>query len=393
MIDITFEDANFRVTDVSEEHYILSFSSGVSGTIKILLLSGELSGTSSATFYVRKDNLGIEKISNFHIEGTVMGGSFTVDVKEINQNISGVASPYNFPTEVGKSWTVPATDVWIEDLDVSMPKSLEKIVGKIENWTFTATIGSEHTVTCKKIEYRNGYHDAYFIENADRKLWYSPSAGNAVEVHYKNVRVVCHGEEKDWLDTTLQDLHITLKETNYNTPPEKPSPPSGPTEGRQYVKYTYNASTTDPENSSVRFKFDWGDGTTSGWTEFVGSGEQISVTHAWTEPGTYEVRVKAQDAGGLESEWSDPIVVTIIENLPPTVPGKPKGPTEVEVGCEYSYEATEESTDPEGDQIRYGWDWDGDLEVDEWTELGAPPKASHSWRKAGTFEVRVKSCR
>jgi hypothetical protein len=33
--------------------------------------------------------------------------------------------------------------------------------------------------------------------------------------------------------------------------------------------------------------------------------------HNWTERGEYEIRVKAKDTWGNESEWSDPLVVTM----------------------------------------------------------------------------------
>ena len=50
------------------------------------------------------------------------------------------------------------------------------------------------------------------------------------------------------------------------------------------------------------------------------------------------------------------------------------------------------STDPGGDNISYGWDWDGDYIVDEWTDyFGAniSVNISHSWAVEGTYNVRV----
>jgi len=37
----------------------------------------------------------------------------------------------------------------------------------------------------------------------------------------------------------------------------------------------------------------------------------IKATHNWTERGDYEVKVKARDHYGAESEWSDPFTVTM----------------------------------------------------------------------------------
>lgn len=46
-----------------------------------------------------------------------------------------------------------------------------------------------------------------------------------------------------------------------------------------------------------------------------------------------------------------------------------------------------------GEQFKYGWDWDGDGTVDEWTELapsGRPDARFHIWTVPGNYEVRVK---
>lgn len=96
-------------------------------------------------------------------------------------------------------------------------------------------------------------------------------------------------------------------------PPYKPDPPKGPACGKCGETYTYSAVTTDPDGDDISYLFDWGDGTTSGWTEFVPSGTNISASHSW-DKGTYSIRVKAKDETGMESEWSDPLEVPIIRN-------------------------------------------------------------------------------
>ena len=63
--------------------------------------------------------------------------------------------------------------------------------------------------------------------------------------------------------------------------------------------------TTDPDGDNVSYFFDWGDGTDSGWTEFVPSGTLVNVSHKWWIRGTYEVKVKAKDPYEAESEWGE----------------------------------------------------------------------------------------
>ncbi len=44
------------------------------------------------------------------------------------------------------------------------------------------------------------------------------------------------------------------------------------------------------------------------------SGEIYEVNHTWDEKGEYEIRVKAKDEHGAESEWSDPLPVSMPRN-------------------------------------------------------------------------------
>lgn len=87
-------------------------------------------------------------------------------------------------------------------------------------------------------------------------------------------------------------------------PPATPSSPSGPDGGMRDVSYTFSATTTDPDGDQVAFKFSWDDGTESGWTSLVGSGESATMSHSWGSEGTYYVKVKAKDSYDAESGWS-----------------------------------------------------------------------------------------
>ena len=94
-----------------------------------------------------------------------------------------------------------------------------------------------------------------------------------------------------------------------NLNPDDPARPSGKTSGKINVEYTYSTSTTEPEGDDVYYWFDWGDGTNSDWVGPFVSGDPASADHAWTEKGTYEIRVKAKDTLGAESAWSEPLSV------------------------------------------------------------------------------------
>jgi hypothetical protein len=104
---------------------------------------------------------------------------------------------------------------------------------------------------------------------------------------------------------------ITLKA---NHPPEKPAKPSGSASGEAGTVYTYTSSATDPEQNQVYYLFDWGDGSDSGWIGPYNSGDDGSASHSWNEQGDYEIKVKAKDTNGIESEWSDPLPISMPKN-------------------------------------------------------------------------------
>lgn len=106
----------------------------------------------------------------------------------------------------------------------------------------------------------------------------------------------------------------TLAISEESQPPSTPDRPSGPTNGGVLEEYTYTTTATDPEGDEIYYLFDWGDGTYSGWIGPYLSGYTASVTNTWFEEGTYEVRVKAKDIHGKQSDWSEPLSVTMPKN-------------------------------------------------------------------------------
>jgi parallel beta-helix repeat protein len=105
---------------------------------------------------------------------------------------------------------------------------------------------------------------------------------------------------------------LTSQYTNHE--PNQPMRPSGPTRGKEGVSYTYQTATTDPDNDEISYLFDWGDGTTSGWTQSIPSGQVFIISHRWSAKGNYQIKVKSKDKYGFESEWSPSLVVSMPKN-------------------------------------------------------------------------------
>jgi hypothetical protein len=105
-----------------------------------------------------------------------------------------------------------------------------------------------------------------------------------------------------WVFTTLNPS---------NNPPNKPSQPSGKTNGEIGREYSYTTSTTDPDGDKIYYLWDWDDGNNSGWLGPYNSGFTINTTHNWAVKGLYSIKVKAKDIHGHESNWSDPLPITM----------------------------------------------------------------------------------
>jgi hypothetical protein len=99
-----------------------------------------------------------------------------------------------------------------------------------------------------------------------------------------------------------------------NNPPNKPSRPFGPTSGKTDTLYTYQTVATDPDGDKVYYKWDWGGDITSDWLGPYDSDEFCYEAHSWSSKGSYEIQVKAKDEYGAESDWSDPLPVSMPKN-------------------------------------------------------------------------------
>jgi hypothetical protein len=95
---------------------------------------------------------------------------------------------------------------------------------------------------------------------------------------------------------------IEIIDPIHTNPPNIPDI-SGPTDGDIDTDHTYSITTVDPDGDLVSFYVDWGDDTSSGWTDFVLSDTIVNLTHTWDNENTYEIKVKAKDSNDVESEW------------------------------------------------------------------------------------------
>jgi hypothetical protein len=98
-----------------------------------------------------------------------------------------------------------------------------------------------------------------------------------------------------------------------NEVPIRPDSPSGPDQGVTGYEYSFSSTTTDPEGEDIYFMFDWGDNSTSGWIGPFASGGSAQANHIWSTPDIYNVCVKAKDINGGESQWSEPLLLDVVQ--------------------------------------------------------------------------------
>ena len=87
-----------------------------------------------------------------------------------------------------------------------------------------------------------------------------------------------------------------------NCPPSIPQL-TGDTKGEEDETLTFKAYTTDSDGDKVFYKFDY-DGYTTDWLGPYIEGVEKTFTHSWSVAGTYDVKVKAKDEHGAESDWT-----------------------------------------------------------------------------------------
>jgi len=143
-------------------------------------------------------------------------------------------------------------------------------------------------------------------------------------------------------------------------------------DGNDFPHMSYYDST----NKTVRYA--WWNGTT--WSimtvDSVPLGDYTSI--AMDKSSNLHIVYDDQANGFLKhATWL---------NAPPDTPTTPSGPASGVVGTPYGYSTS--ATDPDGDFVKYTFDWgDGNKSETGYVSSGVPDSSSHVWSRAGMYNV------
>ena len=238
--------------------------------------------------------------------------------------------------------------------------------------------------------------DVYLTDDG-KKLWFPDSA--AVEyAGYSMADVIIVTEEvvNLFLETSDDAEQIGRSSTVVVAPGEsfsiwvatKNTGTSVWTEGLQYCLGWRSGLESFPNSESLqRITLGLSDNITPDvikhWTM-----EEITAP---SSPGTYTIVWQMVRENVYWFGDSANIQITVVKRTdPPYTPSTPSGPRCGYTETSYSYSTS--TTDPDGDEIKYTFDWgDGTSSETDYVSSDTPVRASHIWSNPGTYDVRAKA--
>ena len=184
---------------------------------------------------------------------------------------------------------------WLTDYTINVSEEYYNFINLEivpSGWTW----GSDHYYF-----WEAGYSAIFYAESNFNRYYHSP------EDTIENMNISYTVKNSKLIIATLAELaEITDLQA-----PIKPIITKGQSNGKFGEEYNYSALTTDPQNDEIYYLWDWGDNTDSDWIGPYESGIECEISNTWEKRGNYIIKVKAKDANGYESEWSDPLSVSM----------------------------------------------------------------------------------
>ena len=223
------------------------------------------------------------------------------------------------------------------------------------------------------------------IENGSDVLWF----GEKNDVYKRGGASISYDNGKNWEVQSGCDFDFITYGYNVSSPPNVPLRPTGPTLISTGSSYSYSTSTSDAEGDQLYYKFDWDDGTDSGWLGPYNSGSTITKSHQWNEPGEYYIKVKAKDIHNVEYSWSSTLKVRNYNNPP----DKPEIFSGLAAIVDQKFKIDTRTFEMDNDVLYLIADWDDGADS-EWVgayDSSENVSLTHTWHKTGTYKIKVKA--
>ena len=161
-----------------------------------------------------------------------------------------------------------------------------------------------------------------------------------------------------------------------------------PTSGDVSLFTTFSMSASDSDGTIESWELDVDN---DGNAEYFGNDTlPASQIHTYSTSGVFTAKLTVWDDDGATGSRTVTITVNP-PNSPPNTPIIPSGKTNGRINRNYRYRTS--TTDPNGDQVYYWFDWD-DGTNSGWLgpyNSGRTISTNHKWTSEGTYEVIVKA--
>jgi hypothetical protein len=118
--------------------------------------------------------------------------------------------------------------------------------------------------------------------------------------------------EYDPYTEKLEDIWLVKLSPFENLRANKPSKPYRQNMGKPLISYIFSTSSIDPDGELLYYIWSWGNGKFSNWIGPYENNETCEIKYtSWLFPGNYKIKAKAMDVYGGESDWSDPLTITV----------------------------------------------------------------------------------
>ncbi|HUR25509.1 MAG TPA: PKD domain-containing protein [Candidatus Thermoplasmatota archaeon] len=320
----------------------------------MVLVVGDYGSSSS---WIADDSPGLGNLHNFAPNYGFVSSWSSSDVvsghgtflHELGHGLGAVSrnAPHSLPgSHCADGHDVMCYDTWVNNQDYPNANLHSYVLARLKHGTPT-----HEPVSCMDYRHFDCNHDDYFNPRPGA----SPLPGILPDDY-----LLAH-----WNLADPANLYL-----RFSTKSDPQASIQAPTTGPTAAVLRFDAAATwDPDGDRLTsLAWDFGDGATA---------EGAVANHAYSEPGSYEVRLTVYDA--YEGRGTANFSVTITPNLAPFASFT--GPSRVPIGVAAVFDATP-SSDADGSIVSYAWDFgDGS------TASGVV--ATHSFGERGPAQVTL----